>query len=103
MILNLPRKLWGCGNCETMSMTQRSDVHTEFHNCPGMGGLSVPMVEEGVRAKVSVNDREDYVNGDNVQVDGNGRPVMSITVEREDGIDCAVYAPTASSVATPKL
>ena len=61
-----------------------------------MGGLSVPLIEEGMRVNVTVNEREDYVAGDAVQVDGNNRPVMSITTEREDGIDCAVYAPSAS-------
>lgn len=96
MILNQPVVVWMCERCPAVVRKPRDLAAQEFHNCPGMGMLSMPMVEQGVKVKVTVNEREDYINNDVVQVDGNNRPVMSVTTEREDGIDCAVYAPTAS-------
>jgi hypothetical protein len=53
------------------------------------------MVPAGTRCKVEAVEREDYINGDLVQVDGRGRPVMSVITTRDDGQDCTVYAPTA--------
>jgi hypothetical protein len=61
------------------------------------------MLPAGVRAKISVNEREDYINGDLVQRDENGRPIMSITTEREDGIDCVAFAPTAVATISPRF
>ena len=57
--------------------------------------MSVPLMPVGVKAKIEAHDRDDYVGTDLVQVDGNGRPIMSITVTRDDGMDCMVFAPTA--------
>jgi hypothetical protein len=88
--------VWVCDKCPTAARKPRQLNHQEYHNCPALGNLSVPMIEQGQRVKVTVNEREDYTNGDAVQTDGAGRPVMSITVEREDGIDCSVYAPAAT-------
>jgi hypothetical protein len=56
------------------------------------------MVPAGTKVKVTVREREDYVMGEDVQTDSDGRPVMSVTVEREDGSnDTTVYAPRASA------
>lgn len=56
------------------------------------------MVPAGVKAKVELHEREDYVNGEAVQLDPVlHRPVMSITVERETGNDCVVFVPTATA------
>jgi hypothetical protein len=54
------------------------------------------MLPKSMDAKVVAHDREDYVGKEDVQVDGNGRPIMSITTERADGTnDTMVFAPTA--------
>jgi hypothetical protein len=53
------------------------------------------MVAEGTKARVYARDREDYVGNDLVQHDADGRPVMSVVTERDDGQDVAVFAPTA--------
>jgi hypothetical protein len=54
------------------------------------------MLPKGMDAKVVAHDREDYVGKEDVQLDGNGRPIMSITTERADGTnDTMVFAPTA--------
>ncbi|WP_143589852.1 hypothetical protein [Streptomyces africanus] len=66
-----------------------------FHTCPGLAGLLAPMVLEGVRARVRAVVREDYVGGEDVRYDDEGRPVMSVVTERDDGRDCVAFAPTA--------
>jgi len=86
---------WVCPNCDHTDVTHESGPHTRFHPCRGLAGLSAPMVRDGVRCKVEAVERGDYVRGELVQTDGNGRPVMSVVTTRDDGNDVAVYAPTA--------
>lgn len=86
---------WDCPNCDHTDVTRETQPHTRFHNCPGLAGLSAPMVPAGTRCKVEAVERGDYVRGEIVQTDGNGRPVMSVVTTRDDGNDVAVYAPTA--------
>ena len=58
------------------------------------------MLEKGIAAKVTAYEREDYVGGDNVQTDEDGRPVMSVVTTRDDGTDALVFAPAASARVT---
>ncbi len=88
---------WECPNCTHTDVTHETRPHSRFHNCRGLRGLWAPMVEAGTRCKVEARDREDYVNGDLVRTDGEGRPVMSVVTTRDDGQDCAVYAPCATT------
>lgn len=53
------------------------------------------MVADGVHAQVVAVEREDYVAGELVQTDANGRPVMAVNVNRDDGNDVVIYAPAA--------
>jgi hypothetical protein len=53
------------------------------------------MVEEGQKVNITSNEREDYIGKEDVQTDAEGRPIMNVIIEREDGQDCVVYAPTA--------
>jgi hypothetical protein len=55
------------------------------------------MLPAGTKAKVEAREREDYVNGDRVQLDPElGRPVMSVVTTRDEGQDVIVFAPTAT-------
>lgn len=92
-----PTRLWECPNCVTRARTTEPKPHTPFHQCPGLRGLSAPMVPAGTRAKVETVEREDYVGMDDVQVDGEGRPVMAIVTTRDEGQDRAVLAPCATA------
>lgn len=74
-----------------------------MHDCPTLAGLSVPLVPEGTRAEARAHEREDYLNGELVRYDANGRPMMSVTVERDTGNDCVVFAPTATAGAEASL
>jgi len=88
---------WTCPNCTFTDVTHEAEVHSRFHNCRGLKGLSAPMVEDGTKAKVEAHERDDYVGTDLVQTDGEGRPVMSITTTRDEGEDVAVLAPSATA------
>ena len=89
---------WECPNCNAQDVTAWTpEPQTRFHDCRGLRGLSAPMVPAGTRCKVEALEREDYVRGELVQTDGDGRPVMSVQTTRDDGTDLAVYAPTATN------
>lgn len=89
------QRLWYCPNCDTKSVTHEAQPHTRFHTCSGLAGLTAPMVPAGTKAKVVVHEREDYIGSETVQLH-EGRPIMNITTEREDGSnDVMVFAPVA--------
>lgn len=92
-----PRHFWYCPNCDQKSVTEEREPHSRFHTCPGLRGLSAPMIPAGTKAQVTAHEREDYIGSEVVQTDDAGRPVMNITTEREDGSsDVVVFAPVAS-------
>lgn len=88
---------WTCPNCTLEEVTHEAQPHSRMHPCRGLRGLTAPMVPAGTSAKVEAHEREDYVAGELVTVDGHGRPIMSVITTRDDGQDCTVYAPTATA------
>lgn len=88
---------WTCPNCTATAVTRLpADVPaSRFHPCQGLKGITAPMVQEGTRAKVEAVERGDYLNGDTVTLDGDGRPIMAVETTRDDGTDRAVFAPVA--------
>ncbi len=91
---------WYCQRCSARDVTRKSEPHTRFHACAGMGGVTVPLLREGDDARVRVLAREDYVGTEDVRVDDDGRPVMSAVTEYADGrTDVVVYAATAHGAA----
>ncbi len=87
---------WHCPECKKTDVTNDDGRGTRYHVCPKMRGLSVPFVLEGVSAKLVLREREDYVGKEQVQLDPErGRPVMSLSTERDNGNDLIVYAPAA--------
>lgn len=88
------RIVWVCPNgCSTTDVTERADVHQQLHPCLAMGGLTVPLVEQGMRVKVSVHEREDFLGDEVVTTDDAGRPIMAVSITRDDGEDRVVFAP----------
>lgn len=96
-LLTPPEHRWECPNCEATDVTREHGPHTRYHACRGLRGLSAPMVPAGTRAKVVAHEREDYIAGDVVQTDGEGRPVMAIVTTRDHGQDVTVLAPCATA------
>lgn len=88
---------WECPNCTHTDVTNEALPHSRFHPCRGLRGLTAPMIPAGTKAKIEAHDRDDYVNGEHVQTDVDGRPIMSVTTTRDDGEDCLVFAPTATN------
>lgn len=88
---------WRCPECHRTDVTAEPDPHSHFHQCPKLGGAWAPFVEEGVRARLVRQERDDYVGKEIVTCDANGRPVMAIVTERDDGQDCHVFAPCAAA------
>lgn len=86
---------WYCPACGKTDQT--TPKPNRFHNCPKMGGLTTPLVRKGVSAKLERVMRQDYVAGEKVQTDDEGRPVMAIVTTRDNGQDTTVFAPTATA------
>lgn len=97
MTLITPVTRWACPNCKTTAITRDARPHTRFHSCPGLKGITAPLVEEGTKVKVSAMEREDYVGAEKAQVDETGRPIMAVRTDYQDGRnDLAVLAPVAT-------
>lgn len=94
-LIDPPEWRWVCTRCTHTWVTREARPHTPFHPCAGLKGLTAPMTREGERVHVVVREREDYVGDELVTRDEDGRPVMSVVVERDDGNDVAVFAPQA--------
>jgi hypothetical protein len=97
MLLAPAATRWVCDHCNARDVTTEAAPHTRYHTCPGLKGISAPMVREGDRVKVEVRLREDYVRSERVTTDDDGRPVMAVVTTRDDGTDCAVFAPVATA------
>jgi hypothetical protein len=92
---------WYCPNCGKTDQTVESRVHTRFHACPKLRGLTAPMLRQGVKAKVELREWQDYVGKEMVQTDPERhRPVQSVVTTRDNGQDVAVFAPTATMEGT---
>ncbi len=87
-----PVQHWSCPNCPVTDRTVGQA--NRFHQCRGLAGLTAPLVLAGVRCQVRAVEREDYIGTEDVPL-VDGRPIMNVTVTREDGEDVTVYAPTA--------
>lgn len=86
---------WRCPGCGFELAVDKPATVTPYHPCSKAGGLKVPMVLAGVRAKLTVVERGDWVGGDTVTLDSAGRAVQAVITTRDDGQDCTVYAPLA--------
>jgi hypothetical protein len=100
VVLAPPEHHWSCPNCDLQTVTREVKPHTPFHPCRGLKGLTAPFVQDGVRAKVEPVERGDYVRDEVVRTDGEGRPWMAVVTTRDEGQDCAVFAPMARGAAT---
>jgi hypothetical protein len=89
-MLNAPVRWWKCPSCGAMDRTQQIEHHTQFHDCPALGGVAVPLIEVG-----DLDARPDGRQVIVMREDGPG--VASVRTEHGDGSnDCTVFAPTAT-------
>ena len=89
VLLNAPVRFWKCPSCLMSDRTQRADVHTQFHNCPALNGMNIPLVE--------VHDVDDDPHARQLVVQHEDGPeIASIRTERADGSnDVTVFAQPA--------
>jgi hypothetical protein len=93
LLLNAPIRNWKCPSCLVTDRTQRSDAHTQFHNCPAINGACIPLVE--------VHDLDDKPDGRQVIVPCEVGHLSSVRTERGDGSnDCTVFAQPAVATTT---
>jgi hypothetical protein len=94
LLLSLPVQDWECPNCP---VTDRTVGQTNrWHPCPGLAGITAPLVPAGSGSRVRAVEREDYVGQEIVQADANGRVIMAVVTERPDGSnDVVVNVPAA--------
>ena len=88
---------WECPACEHTHVTVEHEPHSVMHPCAGLAGMTTPMVPAGTKCKVEAFEREDFIAGEEVQYNAEGRPIMSVVTTRETGEDCTVYAPCATA------
>jgi hypothetical protein len=73
-----------------------------MHSCPGLNGLTMPMILEGSGSRTRVVEREDYIGNEDVAL-VDKRPVMSVITDHPDGRnDLVVFAPTATAGANAR-
>lgn len=93
-----PYRAWSCPNCKQTDVTHEARPHVRYHACPGLHGLTAPMIPAGSSAKVTAIERQDYIGSEIVTLNADKRPVMSVVTERADGSnDVAVFAATATA------
>ena len=86
---------WCCPNCNCTDVT-RGLYQNRFHTCPGLHGLTAPLIREGTSCEVTAAERGDYLNGETATCGDDGRPYMNVTTRYGDGRnDLAVFAPVA--------
>lgn len=99
-ILKYPTQYWVCPSCEQTHVTFETKPHLPMHSCPKLYSISAPFVNvnDPQRARHVVVEREDYVGSENVGLNAEGRPIMSVRTERADGSnDTHVFAPAVAT------
>ena len=101
VLLTPPPQHWEC-RCGRTAVTPASASPTSrLHPCPLSGGLLTPYAPAGVRAKVTVAEREDYEQhsglsanvGESLTRTDAGLPIMRITTEYGDTSATVLFVP----------
>jgi hypothetical protein len=89
---------WVCPNCARTERTRPIPAAAaRMHDCPGLHGLTAPLVAAGTDCKVIATERGDYLAGDVQRTGDDGKPYMNVTTVRADGSsDIAVFAGVAA-------
>lgn len=90
---------WECPNCQATDLTA-AYMPNRFHPCPGLHGLTAPLVRRGSGERVVAVEREDYEGREVTQRGDDRRVYMAVRTDRADGSnDLAVLAPCAQGAA----
>jgi hypothetical protein len=88
---------WTCPNCPAADRTPALPPNaSRFHPCPGLHGLTAPMVRAGTDCTVRAVERGDYLRGETQRTGEDGKPYMAVETVHADGHnDLAVFAGAA--------
>ena len=88
---------WECPNCHVTDRT-RPLPHdaARFHPCPGLHGLTAPLVRAGADCKVVAVERADYLRDEKQATGDDGKPYMSIRTDYADGRSDLVVNPAVA-------
>jgi hypothetical protein len=88
---------WECPNCPATERTPALPPNaSRFHPCPGLHGLTAPLVRAGTDCKVTAVERGDYLRKATQRTGDDGRPYMAVETIHADGHnDVAAFAEVA--------
>lgn len=91
--LTPPVKEWWCPACKRELRDRDPRTRVPMHPCPALKGVTVPMTLDRRAAVVAV-ERGDWVRGDTVHLDDDGKAVMAIETHHDDRPpDVTILAP----------
>lgn len=84
---------WSCPNCWAHDRTRPIPPNaSRFHPCPGLHGLTAPLIRAGTDCKVYAVERGDYLGQAEQRCGDDGKPYTSVVTQRADGSnDLAVF------------
>jgi hypothetical protein len=84
---------WFCPNCSCQDTTPPLPAgSSRFHTCPGLHGLTAPLVRAGTSCKVTAEERQDYLGRELQATGDDGKPYMAVRTTYDDHDDLAVNA-----------
>ena len=89
---------WYCPNCPAREVLRLPLNAARYHSCPGLHGLTAPLVPAGTRCAVTAEERQDYLGGDMQATGDDGKAYMAVRTTRDDGEDLLVNAGLARAV-----
>lgn len=86
---------WQCNSCGKLHVTRATgQVVTPMHQCASHAGTWVPFVPAHDKGVLRIEERQDYIGpNSSVLFDANGRAIMSVYTQRDDGEDVHIHAP----------
>ena len=90
---------WVCPNCPAAERTPALPPNaSRFHQCPGLHGLTAPLVRAGTDCKVTAIPRGDYLRKEHQRTGDDGRPYMAVQTVRADGSNDTAVFPAAAYI-----
>ncbi len=88
---------WECPSCHKTERTRPIPANaSRMHPCPGLHGLTAPMVRAGMDCKVYAVERGDYLRDEEQRTGDDGKPYMAVVTERADGSNDAHVFPAVA-------
>lgn len=88
---------WECPACHLADRTRPlPPAAARFHPCPGLHGLSAPLVRSGADCRIVAVEREDYLRGEKQATGDDGKPYMAIRTDYGDGRSNLVMNPAVA-------